>query len=239
MAALVTITTFAGLAPPWSLTQLDTDLQNLQTAVQSQNTFSNFAVDTGAVNAYVTTPAAGITATLTAGLMLQFKAINANTGASTLNHAGLGAKNILNVNGSSLGAGQIPLNGIAQVIYDGTQFLLLNPDGPTFTSAETAIPVAAGGAGVTTIAHGLAVVPRSVYVVTRCKTAEFGYSIGDEVQICSFGGSGAGGISIYADAINIGIVVVSASSPFVVRRDTFNNVSLTVANWKYVARAWR
>ncbi len=126
MAALVTISTFSGLAPPWSLTQLDTDLTGLRDAIQSQNTFSNFAVDTGAANAYVTTPAVGITASLTAGLLLQFKAINANTGASTLNHGGLGVKNIVNIDGSALVANQIPLNGIVQVVYDGTQFFLAN-----------------------------------------------------------------------------------------------------------------
>lgn len=126
MAALVTISSFSGLAPPWSLTQLDTDLTNLRDAIQSQNTFSNFAVDTGAANAYVTTPTAGITATLTAGLLLQFKATNANTGASTLNHAGLGVKNILNQDGSALFAGQILSTAITVVQYDGTQFVLLS-----------------------------------------------------------------------------------------------------------------
>jgi hypothetical protein len=127
MAALVTITTFSGLAPPWSLSQLDTDLQNLQTAIQSQNTFANYLTDTGAANTYVVTPAAGITGTLTAGLMLQFKAANANTGASTLNYAALGVKNILNVDGSALVANEIVANGVYLVQYDGVQFLLLNP----------------------------------------------------------------------------------------------------------------
>ncbi len=234
MAAAVTITTFAGLAPPWSLSQLDTDFGNLQTAIQSQNTFSNFAVDTGAANAYVTTPAAGTTATLTAGLLLQFKATNANTGASTLNHNALGVKNILNVNGSALGSGQIPLNGIVQVIYDGTQFLLLNPDGPTFTSAETAIGVPST---TTLIAHGLAVVPRLVYVVIVNKTAELGYSIGDEVNIGSLSAAG-NGMQIYADVTNVGIVK-PAGNFAILTKNTQTNTSITLANWKYVARAWR
>lgn len=239
MAALVTISSFSGLAPPWSLTQLDTDLTNLRDAIQSQNTFSNFAVDTGAANAYVTTPAAGLTATLTAGLMLQFKATNANTGASTLNHAGLGVKNILNIDGSALATGQIPLNAVVQVVYDGTQFLLLNTVPvlvTSFTSAETAI----GGASTnTTVAHGLVVVPRLVYVVLRNKTAELGYSIGDEVTLSNvFGATALAVLSIYCDATNVGIVQ-SAGNINIWRKDTFVGGAITIANWKYVVRAWR
>lgn len=232
MAALVTITTFAGLAPPWSLAQLDTDLGNLQAAIQSQNTFSNFAVDSGAANAYVTTPAVGITATLTAGLMLQFKATNANTGASTLNHAGLGVKNILNADGSALGAGQI--YGVVQVVYDGTQFVLMAP--AMTTSAETAIPA---GAGVTTIAHGLGVIPRAVFIVLRCKTGELGYTAGDEVAF--WGGMLAGlGVdaSVFMDATNVGIAT-NNSAYNIYRKDTGVGGAITAANWKFVARAWR
>lgn len=150
MAAAVTITTFAGLAPPWSLSQLDTNVANLQTAIQSQNTYSNFAVDTGAANAYVTTPAAGITATLSAGLIVQFQAIHANTAASTLNHAGLGAKNILNLDGTALTSGQVPLNAIVQVIYDGTQYLLLTPFTMPAPTSGTWTPSVGGTATYTT-----------------------------------------------------------------------------------------
>ncbi len=151
MAALVTITTFAGLAPPWSLPQLDTDIGNLQTAIQSQNTFSNFAVDTGVANAYVTTPVAGIAATLTAGLLLQFKAINANTGASTLNHNALGVKNILNPNGTALASGQIPAASVVTVIYDGTQFQIQSIS--SFSSAAVITNSLSGDVALNNVAN--------------------------------------------------------------------------------------
>ncbi len=236
MAALVTITTFAGTAPPWSLPVLDTDLGNLQSAIQSQNSYSNYAVDSGAANAYITAPAVGITATLTAGLMLQFKAANANTAASTLNHAGLGVKNILNSDGSALLANEILTTGITQVLYDGTQFVLLNPSPlyGIFTSAETAI---GNPSTNTTVAHGFAVIPRLVYVVIRNKTAELGYSIGDEVNVGSVTAAG-NGLIVYADATSIG-VVQGAGAFAIFRKDTFINTSITLANWKLVVRAWR
>jgi len=139
MAANVSITTFAGLSPPWSLSQLDLDLTNLRDAIQSQNTFSNFFLDTGAAGAYVVTLAAGQTGTLTAGLMVQFLAANANLGASTLNYNALGVKNILNLDGTALVAGQIAAGSVVQVIYSGTAWLLLSSANVPVTGGWTPI----------------------------------------------------------------------------------------------------
>jgi hypothetical protein len=131
MPATPTITTFAGLSPPFVLSQLDANLANISALLASFNNYGNYLVDSGAVNAYVVTCGAGQTAILAAGLPVQFKAVNANTGPSTLNVNGTGILNIVNTDGTALKAGQIPLNGIASVMYDGTQYMLLNP---AFTS---------------------------------------------------------------------------------------------------------
>ncbi len=103
-----------------------------------------------------------------------------------------------------------------------------------FVSAETTIGVAGTN---TTVAHGLAVVPKSVVVVVRCKTAEFGFSVGDEVAINM--GSYSPGIGIYSDAVNVGIILVSGGSVGITRKDTFVEASITMSNWKYVIRAWK
>ena len=100
---------------------------------------------------------------------------------------------------------------------------------PSFESAEVAI--GAGGT-TTTAAHGLGAVPRQSWVVIRNKTAELGYSIGDEAYIAN-----GNSFTIYADATNIGIVSVTGNVPGVVRRDTFAFTSITSTNWKYVMRA--
>jgi len=75
--------------------------------------------DTGAANAYALT-----VSTLATGSALQFRAVNANTGGSTLSTAATGVQSILNTDGSSLTAGQIQANALVEVVYDGTKFVL-------------------------------------------------------------------------------------------------------------------
>lgn len=107
----------------------------------------NYAVDSGAANAYVVTltPALGA---YTAGTLVQFKATNANTTASTVNVNGLGAKSIKKLGGSTdLVSGDIAAGMIVELEYDGTNFLMLNPVanapltagniGTTFTAGES------------------------------------------------------------------------------------------------------
>jgi hypothetical protein len=89
------------------------------------------------------------------------------------------------------------------------------------------------------IAHGLGVVPKDWHVIIRCKTAEAGYSVGDEIDPGWFvvtDGSSYGS-QTFADATNIG--VVCASSGFrMFAKNTRSNSSPTPANWRIVAR-WR
>ncbi|MCC6212185.1 MAG: hypothetical protein IT513_14200 [Burkholderiales bacterium] len=78
----------------------------------------NLLVDTGAVNAYAVAAPAVI------GKPFQFKAVNANSGASTLNAAAAGAKWLLNADGSPLAAAQIQADAVIEATYDGTDFRL-------------------------------------------------------------------------------------------------------------------
>jgi hypothetical protein len=75
--------------------------------------------DTGTANAY-----AVALAPLATGASFQFKAASANTGASTLNTAATGTRDLVNVDGSPLAAGTIQANAAAQVTWDGTNFVL-------------------------------------------------------------------------------------------------------------------
>jgi len=72
----------------------------LPTEAELKTNTANYAVDTGAANAYVVT--LGTTPTLADGLEVVFKAANASTGASTLNVNALGAKAILHSDGTAL-----------------------------------------------------------------------------------------------------------------------------------------
>ena len=123
--------TFATATTAIPLSQLDGDFTAVATAINDANTYSNYAADTGSANAYVVT-FSGVSTSYSAGLRIQFKAGNANTGASTINVNAQGAKNITYQDASTLASGAIAVNSIVDVMYDGTQFLLMNdPAGAT------------------------------------------------------------------------------------------------------------
>lgn len=85
-----------------------------------------YAADTGSANAYAIALAPA-PASLVAGMAVRFLAGNTNTGASTLNVNGLGAK-ALTLRGSvALLAGDIQAGAMVEVKYDGTQWQVQNP----------------------------------------------------------------------------------------------------------------
>lgn len=62
-----------------------------------------------------------------AGQIFRFVPAGANTTASvTLNINGLGAKNVTKIGNSALGVGDIQSGAVVEVVYDGTQFQLMN-----------------------------------------------------------------------------------------------------------------
>jgi hypothetical protein len=117
------------------LSLIDGDFTSVYNPLVSLNTFSNFYSDVGAANAYAITVSSPQTVTQSAGLRVQFQAAHANTGASTLQINALAVKNILNPNGTALASGQIPVNAIVDVMFDGTQYLLLSA-APLFSIAN-------------------------------------------------------------------------------------------------------
>ena len=91
----------------------------------------------------VTSPAISAYAS---GQLFRFTAVGANTGAVTLNIGGLGAKRITKQGTVALFAGDIALGMIAIVVYDGTQFQIINP---RIISSDSA-----GNVGIGTTAPG-------------------------------------------------------------------------------------
>ena len=55
-------------------------------------------------------------------------------------------------------------------------------DGPVLTKSFESGEIAISNGTTGTVAHGLGVVPKSVRSVIRCKSAELGYSVGDEIE---------------------------------------------------------
>lgn len=84
-----------------------------------------YGTDSGSANAYLVA-AAPAPASYFTGLTVAFAPLNTNTGASTININSLGVKNITDVAGTAVTANWL-LAGVAYLlIYDGTQFRVMN-----------------------------------------------------------------------------------------------------------------
>lgn len=80
--------------------------------------------DTGTANTYAVALSPAVP--IFTGMELNFKAAHANTGASTLNVNGGGAKAITKSGTTALAGGEISANQIVKVIYDGTEWQLIS-----------------------------------------------------------------------------------------------------------------
>ena len=107
--------------------QFSQDVNTLITNIQNDS--YNYILDTGAADVYVATLAPAVPAYV-AGQRLSLKIANANTGACTVNINGLGVKSIKTMNGGDPLAGDLIAGQIADLRYDGTNYLLLNRNEP-------------------------------------------------------------------------------------------------------------
>jgi hypothetical protein len=127
---------------------------------------------------------------------------------------------------------------------DGVATQVLQTDGAgnlsfgwrEFTSADQTVTINS----TLNVAHGLGGKPKLVYVVLKNTTTEFGFAVGDEIDISSGGNNGSDfppSPGVAADATNV--AVTTGPSIQLIRRDTFVSGVITTANWRYVVRAWR
>lgn len=99
--------------------EIDTGLDKLPSEANLKGGLINYAVDTGAADAYVV--ALPYTATAyTDGMQVVFKATAVNTGACTINVDSLGAKSITRQDGSAPIAGDIAADKITEIRYNST-----------------------------------------------------------------------------------------------------------------------
>lgn len=90
--------------------------------------------------------------------------------------------------------------------------------------------------GNLSLSHGLSALPKIINLVLRCKTAELGYAVGDEVEQVQFIQSAGYNMNIWCNTASIGIAVVN--TPWIISKTTSTGSGITAANWKYVFRAW-
>jgi hypothetical protein len=107
------------------LTLASADVNQLAKAIASYSAISTFYTDSGVADAYVLTSVGSYKAptAYTNGMAVRFKPGASNTGAATVNVAGLGVKNIKKADGTTdLDAGDLPASQDSLIIYDGTNF---------------------------------------------------------------------------------------------------------------------
>lgn len=119
---------FAADVGPEALSLLDGNFNPLTAALNLLNNFANYYVDSGAVNALVVSLGANQSVNLVDGLVLDVTVAATSTiTAPTLNVAGLGAKPIVQSDGTALAPGAMIANGRYRFIYDGANFRVQNP----------------------------------------------------------------------------------------------------------------
>lgn len=110
------------------------NVDGLQTALDSKLANTDYirqpgyGTTAGSANAYTLTLSPVLSA-YTAGICVAVKIHAANTGTSTININGLGAKSILDSKGNTLPSGKLRLNGVYTLRYDGTNFILQGEGG--------------------------------------------------------------------------------------------------------------
>lgn len=141
-----------------------------------------------------------------------------NTGTSSGNIPVLGT-------GGRLAAAQVPVQILST----------------SYESAEQTITQA----GSLTLAHGLGARPKLVRYYLKCKTAEHGWAVNDEIDLTSLtqatqSSDRAWGLISWDDATNIYVRYGdnNIGQFFVYRRDTGYQVGATNANWRLIIRAY-
>jgi hypothetical protein len=95
-------------------------------AGQVQDGTFQYLTSVSGTNSITATAPISMTA-LVAGQTFRFVAAATNTGAVTININSLGAKSITKNGTTALTANEILINSVLEIIYDGTQFQLVNP----------------------------------------------------------------------------------------------------------------
>ncbi len=88
------------------------------------------------------------------------------------------------------------------------------------------------------LAHGLGVRPGLVQTSLRCKTANNGYAVDDEIIVCADAeNSGNAGVRTIKDATDI--TVNQGLAIQVPQKNTNTGINITVGDWRMIVRAWK
>lgn len=205
--------------------------------------------DGGAADAYVLTAVGGFVqpTAYTDGMIVTFQVGNTNTGASTINVAGIGVVDLVDDTGSALGAGVLVQNRYVTAVYDSASgdFRVVFYGGqsttPLFTQEYNSAAQTITTGGLITLAHGLGVKPKLIQYVLKCTTAEHGYSIGDEIFV-DFNSSDAGLSRPNNPEVNATNIIIRYNATATVfgaqNATTGANAALTNGSWELYVNAY-
>lgn len=202
-----------------------------------------YAADSVGTDSYAITLVPAITAYAT-GQVFRLKVGTANTGAATLNVNAQGAVTIKKNYNSDLVTGDILANQIIEVVYDGINFQLLSP---TSSSSSFSVPPydsddqTISNAGLLTLAHGLGVKPKIFQFFMVCRTAQYNWSVGDEIPIYAPGQASTSNTGFIAgiDTTNITVRFAPLTNPMIIYDKTSGVAQFaTNANWRLIVRAY-
>lgn len=88
------------------------------------------------------------------------------------------------------------------------------------------------------VGHSIGAIPSLVEVSLRCKTADLGYSVNDELIFATQQASSANdyGVAITKNATNV--TIVTSSLIAIVSKTNKNSEGLTVGSWRWIVKAW-
>lgn len=112
------------------LTPSNGDLNQLAKALAAYTALANFYTDSGSADTYVLTALGSLKSptTYSNGMRVRFRPGNTNTGASTVNVAGLGVIDIKKADGSTdPAAGDLTASTEVDLTYDGSVFRIATP----------------------------------------------------------------------------------------------------------------
>lgn len=202
----------------------------------------NGSTTSGTANAQ-TASATGFTLAANNGIIAEIG--STNTTAMTLNVNATGVKNVYVASSSGPIAcvgGEAAAGNVGLFIYDGTGYQLLSLGGGGggftgyFKSSQETITFSSV---LTPIVHGLPAAPTLLMIDLVCITAEFGYSIGDLLNInpATNNNNAAGsGISVTSDTTNI--YITYGGQIGIIHKSSGAGENITAANWKLVVSAW-
>ena len=139
--------------------------------------YLGFASDTGVANAYVVAPTPAISE-YSQGQVLTLIPAASVSGASTLQVSGLATKSIKLENGSDLFSGAMIANGAYQLLYNGTNWILMNPESRAFLQSGTELTTVSGTTKDYTIPAGVKRIILDLLGVSLSSTAHLLVQIG-------------------------------------------------------------